>query len=412
MVHWLPFLLLLMMTAPLNASVSTSVLEETLYFDFQKVIHSRDVQKQKSINGFSAFEQSLFVDALQDMLEEGSPEARESLKVINPLHYNLTENLRLGILKIKYGRAGFLDATLVNQLLLALRSEGVDIKLVYIMAAYEEELLSAGHDDLIALARLHKNYNDIALDQDRKVEIADDVVADLFYRSPDVASYMNGEYVKSVKIFMFCRDNRLYPCLMVMRDVHGQEVRNPDGSLWNHPALASSARGIPSYYRNGNTPAGILTIDSVMPAADQQVSFGKFRRLILNFVPKSRSESLIKSLLPPSSMDEDWWRASMVARDAGRNLLRIHGTGKINTDPSTPYFPFMRTSGCIAQKENTYEGVTYQDQRELLDDVMLAMDMEPEFNNEPKIKGILYLMDLDDKSAPVALEDLASRGID
>ena len=102
----------------------------------------------------------------------------------------------------------------------------------------------------------------------------------------------------------------------------------------------------------------------------------------------------------------------MVARDAGRNLLRIHGTGKINTDPSTPYFPFMRTSGCIAQKENTYEGVTYQDQRELLDDVMLAMDMEPEFNNGPKIKGILYLMDLDDKSAPVTLEDLASRGID
>ena len=412
MVHWLPFLLLLMMTSPLNASVSTSVLEETLYFDFQKVIHSRDVQKQKSINGFSAFEQSLFVDALQDMLEEGSVEARESLKVINPLHYNLTESLRLGILKIKYGRADFLDATLVNQLLLALRSEKVDIKLIYILAAYEEELLGAGHDDLIALARLHKNYNDIALDQDRKVEVADDVVADLFYRSPDVASYMNGEYVKSVKIFMFCRDNRLYPCLMVMRDVHGQEVRNPDGSLWNHSALASSARGIPSYYRNGNTPAGILTIDSVMPAADQQVSFGKFRRLILNFVPKSRSESLMKSLLPASSVEDDWWRASMVARDAGRNLLRIHGTGKINTDPSTPYFPFMRTSGCIAQKENTYEGVTYQDQRELLDDVMLAMDMEPEFNNEPKIKGILYLMDLDDKSAPVTLEDLASRGID
>jgi hypothetical protein len=138
-----------------------------------------------------------------------------------------------------------------------------------------------------------------------------------------------------------------------------------------------------------------------MPFADQPLSFGKYRRMILNFVPKSKDETLIQSLLPLSSRTEDWWKPSVIARDIGRNLFRIHGTGKINPDPTTPYFPFMRTSGCIAQRENTYDGVTF----------MRAMDLIPSFDNEPKIKGILYLFEIDDTGAPVEKEDLWLRGI-
>jgi hypothetical protein len=96
----------------------------------------------------------------------------------------------------------------------------------------------------------------------------------------------------------------------------------------------------------------------------------------------------------------------------GRNLLRIHGTGKINTDKQTPYYPFMRTSGCIAQRENTYDGLTYVDQRNLLDSIMKAMDLAATFENETNIKGILYLVELDDANAPVTLNDLALRGIE
>ena len=77
-----------------------------------------------------------------------------------------------------------------------------------------------------------------------------------------------------------------------------------------------------------------------------------------------------------------------------------------------PYYPFMRTAGCIAQRENTYDGVKYQDQRELLDAIMIAMNMETNFENEIKVKGILYLVEIDDKNAPVELEDLALRGIE
>lgn len=411
MVHWLSLFAVLVFALPALAT-SRAVLEETLYYDFQKVIQSKDLQKQKSVSGFSKFEQTLYVDALWDMVEAGSPEALKALSVVQTFHYDLVEKLRLGILKIKYGRAPFLEVSLSNDISNALQAPKVDTKIIYILAAYEEELLASGHSDLISLAKAHPRYTDIADSAERKQELSQDVLADVYYRTPDVANYMNGEYVKSIKLFMYCRDNRLFPCLMIMRDVYGQPVRNADGTLWNQMSLASSAKGIPSYYRNGNTPAGILTIDSVMPAADQQVSFGKFRRLILNFIPKSRGEVLSKSLLPASSHADDWWKTGTVARDAGRNLLRIHGSGKINVDPSTPYYPFMRTSGCIAQRENTYDGIEYRDQRDLLDTVMAAMEMDPVFENEPKAKGILYLMDIDDKEGPVTLSDLASRGIE
>lgn len=393
-----------------SAPRSEDVLEELFYNNYKSSILSGEVVSQK---GFTAMEQKLFVDALWDLVElEESPDALKALEELNPFYYELIERLRVGILRIKYKRAQSLSEDLRQDLFNTLLLPEVDIRIIYTIAAYEKELLDAGHGELIALAKMHDSYFDISDDESRAKEITDDVIADLFYNSPDVTSYMNGEYLRSVKIFMFCREIRLFPCLMTMRNVHGEIVRNEDGSIWTHPALASSARGLPSYTRNGNTPAGVWTIDSVMPYADQQLSFGKFRRMMMHFIPKATNEVHLKALLPSSSHNLDWWKPSVVARNAGRNLFRIHGTGKINKDPSTPYHPFMRTAGCIAQRENTYGNVTYKDQRILLDRVMMAMDLEPNFANEINVKGILYVMDIDNENAPVTAEDLAKKGIE
>lgn len=412
MKHWMSIALALAFLPTVWANPSNqNIFEEVLYNDFQQNILEGSTSSRFS--GFTAQEQSLYVDALWDLSEDGNEAALKTLNELEPLHYELTEQLRVAILKLKHQRADKLPPELEAEILNALLNPLVDVRLIYTIAAYEAELLAAGHDKLISYAKNHPPYFDISEDEiRRKEETTDSVISDLFHNAPDTTIYMNGEYVKSVKIFMFCRDNRLYPCLMTMRDIHGEVVRNADGSIWTHPALASSARGLPSYTRNGNTPAGIFTIDSVMPSADQQLSFGKFRRMILNFVPKSKDEKLLKSLLPKSSHLEDWWKPTIVARDAGRNLFRIHGTGKLNKDPMTPYYPFMRTSGCIAQRENSYPEMKYQDQRELLDDIMTAMDLVPNYQNEVKVKGILYLMEIDDKNGPVLAEDLALRGIE
>lgn len=408
---WMVLTLFFSLSLPALAT-SQAILEETLYFDFQKRILDKSVS-QKGLNGFSAFEQGLFVDALWDLAEEKSPQALEALEKIQTFHYSNFERLRIGILRLKYGNATTLPEDLVVELENTLRDPAsTDLKMIYTIAAYETELAAAGHNSLIEIARGRPEYFDVADDAERKKELSKDVVADLFYRTPDVTTYMNGEYVKSVKIFMFCRSNRLYPCLMTMKDVHGEIVRNADGTIWTHKALASSKQGLPSYIRNGNTPAGIFTIDSVMPYADQQDAYGKFRRMILNFVPKSKDEKLLRSLLPETSQDEEWWKPTVAARDVGRNLFRIHGTGRINEDPTVPYYPFMRTSGCIAQRENKYEGVTFSDQRVLLDKVMTSLGLEPKFANEPKIKGLLYLVEIDDVDEVVSPETLVSYGIE
>lgn len=411
MLQWIS-LALAISILPSFASTQDTVLKENLYSHFQNVIQSPNKTLTKSQTGFSAFEQAIFVDALWDLAEEGSDAALDYLGEEIPFHYDLVQKLRVGILRIKHNRATTLPDELSLEIINTLQAPNADIKLIYLVAAYESELMTAGREALVEVAKLHKEYFDIATDQEKKNDITQDEVEDLFHNIPDITTYMNGEYVKSVKIFMFCRSNRLYPCLMVMKNVHGEPVRNEEGVLWSNKALASSARGLPSYVRNGNTPAGIHTIDSVMPVADSPISFGKFRRMILNFVPRSANEALIKSLLPESSKNSDWWKAAVVSRDIGRDSLRIHGTGKINTDKNTPYYPFMRTSGCIAQRENTYDGVTYKDQRNLLDSILKAMDLASTYENETSVKGILYVVDIDDANSPVTLEDLALRGIE
>jgi len=410
MLHWM--LSALIVSLSVNAfAYDETIVEEKIYYNYQQLI-LEDAKQAKGFAAITAFEQGLYVDALWDLVEEGSPEALDTLSDDLPIHFDVTQNFRLGILKMRYQSTQTIPADLIREVENTLLQPNPDIKLIYLIAAYEEDLLSKGFANIVTLAKLHEAYNDIADSSEKKTEITTEVVADLFHKSPDIAAYMNGEYVKSVKLFMFCRNNRLYPCLMVMKDVHGEAVRNEDGTLWTQESLASSARGLPSYVRNGNTAEGIYTMDSVMPHADQTISFGKFRRVILNFVPKSANEKHIKSLIPESSHKASWWQPSAVARDAGRNLFRIHGTGKINKDPATPYFPFMRTSGCVAQKENTYDGVTYKDQRHLLDTMMKALELTPIYSNEVQIKGVLYVMELDDAQAPVTIDDLYQRGIE
>ncbi len=196
-----------------------------------------------------------------------------------------------------------------------------------------------------------------------------------------------------------------------MKDKNHNWVLNSDHEIWTHQGLALSSRGLPSHQRNGNTPSGVWKINSVMPEANEQMSFGKNRRLIIEFIEPSENETLLKGLIPESSHNHSWWIPSVVARDIGRNDFRIHGTGKLNPDPKSTYFPFMRTAGCIAQRENTYNKVTYKDQRVLLDKMMSSLDLEIKYENEENIYGLLYLVEIDNEYKPVTIEDLKIKGI-
>lgn len=385
-----------------------AALEESLFFTYQKQILSPEKSVSKSFQVFSAFEQKLFVDALDQLVSEGDETAIATLESLEPFYYELVEQLRIGLLKLKARRSRSLPRSLSNEIELALQNKTADLRLIYLLAAHEDELRRGRHHSIIALAKEFPEY--VELNYEKRSASAE-ALRDLFFRTPALEDVFEGQYAGGVKIFMFCRTNRLYPCLMLMKDKNNEAVREANGELWTHKSLASAKTGYPSYKTNGNTPAGIMTIDSVMPVADQQISFGKFRRLILEFIPRTQGDSRLLSTLPESSQKEDWWKPGTVARDVGRNLFRIHGTLKRNEDEASTFWPFMQTSGCIAQRENTYGDVTFKDQRDLLDMMMLSMGLNPEYSNETKLKGLIYITEIDSEDAPVALADLHARGI-
>jgi len=229
---------------------------------------------------------------------------------------------------------------------------------------------------------------------------------DLFFNGPDFAHYNNGEYKDSLKVFLFCRHDRHYPCLFVMKDIFNNTVRNADQSLWTLPGLAHSRRELPYNITNGYTPSGVHTIDSVMPEANRQTAFGKFRRMMLDWVDKNDDEENTKSFLPKSAYDKTWWKEASLARDIGRQYLRIHGTGNRNEDSNSHFYPHYATSGCISTREGKYDGVDYKDQRVILDKMMNSMQMAPIFSNEVNLKGVLYVIELDDQKKKVTAEDL------
>ena len=277
----------------------------------------------------------------------------------------------------------------------------------HFILAYEKELNQLGMNHLVFQAKV--NFPEVAKflsTGEARVGDQSQLARDLWESTPDLTRFAGGKYNKGIKLYMFCSTNRLFPCLMLGKDAEDRPILNSDGTLWTHQSLASSARNIPSYQRNGNTPAGVLTIDGVMPVADQNLSFGKFRRLMLDFIPASQNETILRSIIPEASRSSQWWMPSVVARDVGRSLLRIHGTGRINTWPDSSWYPFIRTSGCIAQRENTYNGVEYKDQRILLDTLMVAQGLEPVYANESRIKGLLYFIEVNDQAKAVTVSDL------
>ena len=277
-----------------------AALEETLFHDYQKQILSPQKSVAKSFQVFSTFEQKIFVDALETLLVDNNEAALSTLESLEPFYYDLVEQFRIGVLKLKTRRSRSLPRALANEIELSLQSKTADLRLIYLIAAHEAELKRARHHTIVSLAQDFPEYEE--LNFEKRVASAE-AVRDLFYRTPALEDVLDGAFAGGVKIFMFCRTNRLYPCLMIMKDRFNEAVREENGELWAHKALGSARTGFPSYKTNGNTPAGIMTIDSVMPVADQQYSFGKFRRMILDFIPRTNAEERLMSVLTEPSKE-------------------------------------------------------------------------------------------------------------
>ncbi|MBX9699839.1 MAG: hypothetical protein K2X74_10390, partial [Acetobacteraceae bacterium] len=159
----------------------------------------------------------------------------------------------------------------------------------------------------------------------------------------ELLNYKNYE----LSLFAIFDKNRLKPGKIFIRKSDGRFLHKSDGSVWSVPVLGVSGRGLPFNHSNGGTPCGVYTIDSVMPEANKNYEFGAFRRLIVNFLPKTPNEEKMKQFLPMNHYKRTWWIPCLVGRELGRNLLRIHGTGRVNKNPFSSHFPMIPSSGCI-----------------------------------------------------------------
>src|SRR5690606_22061912 len=236
-------------------AITQTEFEETLYYQYQERILSSN--KSAPHAAFAPFEQSLYVDALWDLVEEEEePKALSVLGNLDMVHYELAQRLRIGILQIQAKVKNTLSEQLIDELSNHLLLPEPESKIIYLIASYEELLHNSGLENLVGLASQHEEFYNVNTQVIRNEIDTAKVAFDLFYNSPNIRDYQNGKYEGGVKLFMFCRKNRNYPCMFALRDVNDDIVRNDDGSIWTQRSLAQSARKLPYNVRNGATPSG------------------------------------------------------------------------------------------------------------------------------------------------------------
>ncbi len=408
----------LLFTTSSQASVF-EVRDENYYNQIQTWLKSEAPTKMR-LSKPNISEGKLLTDAIEDFETENadlklasSPRVLELINGVNAKQFELADQVRLAALLAKKGTLDPERAQNLNENLAQFLRTQSDERLAIELLKNENALKSSIEADIFqSVAETHPEFARL-FSKGKAVEfqqLSRQDIQDLFMQRPLINHYRNGRYNNSPRLFMFCRHERQYPCLMAMRDASDNTVYDGKG-MWTHPALGYVASGAPYYVRSGYTPSGIHEINGVMPVADQNISFGKFRRMILNFVASSTNEENNKLLIPTSHFDKIWWQEAVVARKAGRNLLRIHGTGRQISSSHAPYQPFVATHGCISQREIKFQGVDYKDQRLLLDALMEASGLQPMYENEANIRGLLYVVEIDNKKGPVTKADLDALGL-
>lgn len=239
----------------------------------------------------------------------------------------------------------------------------------------------------------------------------------LIFGTNNISDYRDSQntgFIDYPRIFTFCRNTRIYPCLtIIQKPNNGDLLRLSDSQPWSMPMLLMSKYGLAYNQRNGNTPQGVFEINSVMPVADNQNAYGKNRRLIMEYPEHNGNDlSELNKLIPFKLEQRDWINEVLTAQNNLRNNFRIHGSGIMQTETDAPYYPFVPSLGCVKVREGEYKETTYNEQRVLLDTLMGMLGLAPEYENETKIFGLLYIVNIDDRQAKVTLEDLKIRGID
>lgn len=230
----------------------------------------------------------------------------------------------------------------------------------------------------------------------------------------NIGALLQKDYLPGhVVVFSFQRKNRNYPGLVMVRDAHGNFLKDSSGNYFSVPQLARSISSLPGYLTNGNTPEGIFRMKGydvssngfIGPTVNVQLSM-PFEKSAQHFYADSSNTDTswniaqYRNLLPTGLKDYYPLYQSYYAGKAGRTEIIIHGT-TINPAYYTaaPYFPLTPTMGCLTSKEIWDEATgkrVLSDQQKLIDAMIPAGGAN----------GYAVVINLDDAQRQVLLYDI------
>ncbi len=232
--------------------------------------------------------------------------------------------------------------------------------------------------------------------------------------TPDINGFLKKSYLPGhVLVFSFQRKNRNYPGIVMVRDAHGNFIKDSTGLYFSVPQLARSINNLPGYLSNGNTPEGIFRMKGydvstngfIGPTVNVQLTMPFEKSPAYFYADSAISDTTwninyYRNLLPKNLKDYYPIYQSYYAGKAGRTEIIIHGTA-INPAyyKSQPYYPLTPTMGCLTSKEiwNEETGQRLEsDQQKLINAMIPAGGAQ----------GYTIVININDEQRPVLLYDI------
>lgn len=215
-------------------------------------------------------------------------------------------------------------------------------------------------------------------------------------------------------VFSFQRKNRDYPGLTVIRKPDGKFLRENNSEFFHIPHLARAVTNLPGYITNGNTPQGIFSIHSIGFSKNVFIGPTPNLQMVLPFEVSPKfyfhneildtlwDKEIYTNLLPDSWKNYFPIYEAYYAGKAGRNEIIAHGT-TIEPDfySGKPYYPFTPSLGCMVTKEiwSPETGKIFES------DQIKFMNA---FRKAGSEKGFLILIEIDNKTEPVDIDEIKS----
>jgi hypothetical protein len=219
-------------------------------------------------------------------------------------------------------------------------------------------------------------------------------------------------------IYSFQRKDRARFGLAVVRGANGKFVRNADGSIFNIAHLAMALSNLPGTITNGNTPQGLFTIvgsgtatnpwigptpylESKVPIEASVAEFEHNPNVNAQLNSNDEwTEARYESFLPASWRNYFPFKEALLAGQAGRNEMLLHGT-VINSEyyRGASFYPGTPSAGCLVAMETWSKA----------DGKMLSSDqlsLAKAFTADGFDRGYLVVVELDGRLDAVVLDDV------